>query len=82
MNHIKSLLTLSLIAVCSATSVAQSTQKLTAGKHNEYGLIYSLPVTHVRITVEAEKTVLKAGPFFNYAKKYLGVDNVVVAPVP
>lgn len=79
MNHIKSLLTLSLIAVCSATSVAQSTQKLTAGKHNEYGLIYSLPVTHVRITVEAEKTVLKAGPFFNYAKKYLGVDKVVVA---
>lgn len=79
MNRIKCILAVALIAMCSAAMMAQTTQKLTAGKHNEYGLIYSLPVTHVRITVEAEKTVLKAGPFYNYAKKYLGVDNVVIA---
>lgn len=79
MNHLHSILAISLIASGSVAAMAQSTQKLTAGKHNEYGLIYSLPVTHVKITVVAEKTVLKAGPYFNYAKKYLGVDNVVVA---
>ena len=77
--NIKSILALSLVAACGSTAMAQATQKLTAAKHNEYGLIYSLPVTHVRITVEAQHTVLKAGPFFNYAKKYLGVDNVITA---
>lgn len=76
---IRSILALSLVAACGNAAMAQATQKLTAAKHNEYGLIYSLPVTHVRITVETEHTVLKAGPFFNYAKKYLGVDNVITA---
>ena len=58
-------------------ALAQSTQKFTAAKHNEYGLTYSLPTTHLCVTVEAEKTVKKAGPFYNYAKKYLGTDDVV-----
>jgi len=61
----------------SLTASAQQTQKFTAAKHNEYGLTYSLPVTHLRVTVEAEKTVKKAGPFYKYAKKYLGTEDVV-----
>lgn len=61
------------------TASAQSTQKFTAAKHNEYGLTYSLPITHLRVTVEAEKTVRKAGPYYQYAKKYLGTDDVVTA---
>ena len=65
------------VAVCSTVASAQSTQKFTAAKHNEYGLTYSLPTTHLRVTVEAEKTVKKAGPFYKYAKKYLGTDDVV-----
>lgn len=40
-----------------ATSVqAQSVQKLSASKANDYGLIYSLPRTVVDITIEAEHT--------------------------
>lgn len=61
------------------SAFAQQTQKFTAAKHNEYGLTYSLPVTHLRVTVEAEKTVKKAGPFYKYAKKYLGTDDAVIA---
>ena len=82
MNHIQCSLAVALTVVCGLQSVeAQTTQKFTAAKHNEYGLVYSLPVTHVRIMVEAEKTVSKAGPFYKYAKKYLGIDNVVaIAP--
>ena len=56
---------------------AQDTQRFTAGKHNEYGLTYSLPTTHLRIVVEAERTVYKAGPYYKYAKKYLGTTDVV-----
>ena len=35
---------------------AQETKRLTAEKHNEYGLIYSLPQTHLDIEVVATKT--------------------------
>lgn len=61
----------------SLTAGAQTTQKLSAAKHNDYGLVYSLPETHLRIEVEAEQTVKKAGPYYNYAKKYLGTENVI-----
>lgn len=56
---------------------AQTTQKLVAAKHNEYGLVYSLPKTHFRIEVEAELTVKKRGEYYNYAQKYLGTSDVV-----
>lgn len=61
----------------SSTIVAQTTQKLTAAKHNEYGLIYSLPKTHLRIEVEAELTVKKRGEYYNYAPKYIGTNDVI-----
>lgn len=63
-----------LLAACSLN--AQTTQKLTANKINEYGLIYTLPTTVLDVTVEAEKTVKEPGEFFRYAKKYLGLDPI------
>ncbi|MEF9923622.1 MAG: DUF4831 family protein [Muribaculaceae bacterium] len=57
---------------------AQESQKFTAAKHNEYGLIYSLPITHFDITVTATKTVKVAGIYNKYAKKYLGVENAIL----
>lgn len=56
---------------------AQQTKLLTAEKHNEYGLIYTLPVTAFDIEVTATREVRKAGPYFQYAKKYVGTDKVV-----
>lgn len=56
---------------------AQQTKILTAEKHNEYGLIYTLPVTAFNIEVTAVREVRKAGPYFQYAKKYVGTDKVV-----
>ncbi len=73
-------------------AVAQTTQKLTANKLSEYGLIYSLPLTTINVTVEAECSVKTPGPFYQYAKKYLGeqpitarsevwtLKSVVIAP--
>lgn len=68
---------LALALAVSLGAMAQSTQKFTAAKHNEYGLTYSLPKTHLRVVVEAEKTVKQAGPYYKYAKKYLGTENVI-----
>lgn len=56
---------------------AQQTRMLTADKHNEYGLVYTLPVTALEIEVTATRTVRHAGPYFRYAKKYLGTDRVI-----
>ena len=76
-NIITATLTVLAIGLSSMPASAQSTQKLSAAKHNEYGLVYTLPKTHLRIEVEAEQTIKKAGPYFNYAKKYLGTSDVI-----
>lgn len=65
------------VVCCNAVSHAQQTQKFTAAKHNEYGLVYSLPVTHFRIEVEMEKTIRKAGPYYQYAQRYLSVSKPI-----
>lgn len=41
------------------------------------GIIYTLPKTIVRIKVEAEVTIKKAGPFYRYSNKFLNLTNVV-----
>lgn len=64
---------ISLCLLCTISAFAQETTKLTAGKHNEYGLIYSLPKTVFDIEVVATQTIVKAGPYYKYAEKYLGV---------
>lgn len=69
---------LAATALCLAIpATAQQTRTLTSDKHNEYGLVYTLPVTAVRFDVTARHTVSHAGPYFQYAKKYIGTDKVV-----
>lgn len=56
---------------------AQQTQKFTATKANEYGLTYTLPVTMLDVTIEAERIDREPGEFYNYCRKYLGIDPVM-----
>ena len=58
-------------------SVAQDMVKLVPDKVNEYALNYYLPYTVADIEFVATKTVCKAGPYYKYAKKYLGVTDIV-----
>lgn len=60
-----------------AGASAQTTSKLTASKANEYGLIYTLPLTSFEVTIAAEKTVRTPGEFYQYAKKYLNADPIL-----
>lgn len=62
--------------LCGGVS-AQQTKLLTADKHNEYGLVYTLPNTALEIEVTAKRTIKKTGPYFQYAKKFIGTDNVI-----
>lgn len=56
---------------------AQETIKLTATKHSDFGLVYTLPVTAVDIEAEVTKITVKAGPYYQYAEKYLGMPVTV-----
>ncbi len=40
-------------------------------------VIYALPQTVIKLDVTAEKTILKRGPFAEYAKKFLGISDIV-----
>lgn len=64
-------------ALCAPPAMSQQTKILTAEKHNEYGIVYSLPTTALQIKVTAQKETRKGGPFRQYAKRYLGTTNVV-----
>ncbi len=69
---------ISAIAIMAALpGSAQQTKLLTADKHNEYGLVYTLPVTSLEIEVTAQRTIKKVGPYYQYAKKFIGTDNVI-----
>lgn len=58
---------------------AQQTRLLTPDRYNDYGLVYSLPLTKLCVTVDVKHTVRRAGPFYQYAKKYLGVADPISA---
>ncbi|MDE6696956.1 MAG: DUF4831 family protein [Muribaculaceae bacterium] len=65
------------VALTSLACGAQATKVLTAEKSNEYGLVYSLPITALEIEVTASHQVAKKGPFYLYAKKYIGTDKAI-----
>lgn len=73
-----------LLAAAAIASVfmpgrAQQTRLLTADRYNDYGLVYSLPVTKLCVSIDVKRTVRRAGPFYQYAKKYLGSSAPVEA---
>lgn len=74
---------ISAILAISATvtpAIAQTTQRITATKANEYALVYTLPNTILDITIETERVVKKPGELFQYANKYLQINDPVLKP--
>ena len=59
---------------------AQTTQRLTASKANDYGIVYSLPVTELDIYVEAQVTERTPGEFQNYSRRHLGITDAIRQP--
>lgn len=68
------------MALCPAAALfAQTTQRLTAAKSNDFGLVYTLPATAVNVTIEAERTVTTPGEFYKYASRYLDAADAVAS---
>ncbi len=59
--------------------MAQQTRILTPDRYSEYGLVYALPNTAFEVEITATHTVRQAGPFHQYAPKYIGTDKVISA---
>lgn len=72
----KVLLLLALIGSFFA-GYAQQTKLLTAEKHNEYGLVYTLPLTAFQVEVVAVKEVKIGGPFSKYSKLFTADTKVI-----
>lgn len=51
--------------------------KKNAVKANNFGITYSLPKTSLTVDAEVTKVTCKAGPYYQYAEKYLGVKDVI-----
>ena len=62
----------------SVSAMAQTkVVKANAVKANDYGVTYSLPKTQLVVDAEVTKVTCKAGPYYRYAEKYLGVKKFI-----
>lgn len=68
---------LAALVIASLPAPAQTSQKLSAGKATDYGLVYSLPTTALDIYLEAELDEQTPGEFYNYARKHLGINDAI-----
>lgn len=73
----KQKIVLAIFLVAALWVHAQEVVKLQSEKYNDYALNYYLPQTVVDVEVVATKTYSKPGPYYQYAKKYLGTTDVI-----
>lgn len=67
-----------LTAFMISTAVfAQETIRMNAIKANNYGVVYSLPKTSFVLSLKVKKTTYKRGEFYQYAQRYLGINNPI-----
>ena len=64
--------------LCSFQMFAQTkVVKRSALRSNNFGITYSLPNTSIIVNVEVRKNTHKAGPYYNFADRYLGIKDIV-----
>ncbi|MDD3355892.1 MAG: DUF4831 family protein [Dysgonamonadaceae bacterium] len=57
---------------------AQTPIRHNALKSNDYGVVYSLPITQLDFELNITKTTYKRGEYYQYAKQYLNIDNPIL----
>lgn len=73
----KRLFLIACLMSCLTYMNAQQTKLLTAEKHNEYGLVYTLPVTSFQVEIVAVKEVSIAGPYSKYSKIFTSDSKII-----
>ena len=78
MNKYKYFALFLLLPFWATLSAQTDVQRITATAFTDaQGFVYKLPKTKLIIEVKAGRTVSKAGPFYLYAERYLGVTNAI-----
>ena len=77
LQRMKRLMPLMLLLMLPLWLSGQQTKILTAEKHNEYGLVYTLPLTAFQIDVTAIKETSVSGPFGKYSKLFTSDANII-----
>ena len=65
-----------LFLYCGAQKKSYVTNIKSTNNLDNNAAIYALPKTILNITAEAKRTTVIPGPFYEYADKYLGIQNV------
>lgn len=78
MKNINGYLFLGLVVLfsCKSTSETQVTKLENANLISQNGIVYALPQTNLKFTVLASKEDIIPGPYYEYAEKYMGIENV------
>ena len=64
------------IVSCKSTSETQIKKIDSAKLISDQGIVYALPKTNIRFKVEAVRTDIFPGPYYEYAEKYMGLTDV------
>jgi len=75
----KLLLSFIILMISSDINAQINVQHVTGGLNisNKQGLFYSLPQTAIQVDITINKTTNFAGPYADYAAKYLDLENVI-----
>lgn len=73
MRYIAFIVVLYILSACSTVRITHLSD---TKKINKPFWLYALPKTELYIDIELEKKIHIAGPYANYAEKYLGISNV------
>lgn len=73
----KNLITIACLLFSLPLMAQTKVVKKNAVKANNFGITYSLPKTQLIVDTEVTKVTCKAGPYYKYAEKYLGVKDAV-----
>lgn len=78
MRNIKTFIFLSLVVLfsCKSTSETRVSKIENSNLISESGIIYALPRTNLKFTIEASRTDIIPGPYHEYAEKYMGIEDV------
>jgi len=62
---------------CSTVTYTFQTRSLSEpDTSSSHGIVYYLPRTIIRVSIKMERIISVPGPYHDYAKKYLGIENV------
>lgn len=73
----KDLFIIASLLLCLPIMAQTKVVKKNAVKANNFGITYSLPKTSLIVDAEVTKVTCKAGPYYKYAEKYLGVKDAI-----